>query len=866
MPSAEFFARLRIVGVLVCVGALLAPAVRAAEYFVNAASANCSNTGPGTEATPYCTITAALAAHHAAGTIITVLPGTYREQITVSWSGTSVAPITLRAQAGGPPVIVDATDDYSSPALWTHFFGDVWVASGVTWAPRQVFADDARLTPSTADPLVLPARSFRYMAGFGLYVNAGGGSPATHATQVGKRLYGFYVSGRTAIRIEGFTVQRAEERCVQITNSSNVEVVGNRLKSSGRFGLQAQGDSAVRIASNVLWDHQGHGISFTAFTAASIVEDNESYGNADPAVRTANGLYMFSAPRNLIRRNRWHHNQDTGHLMSSGSNDNVSVGNRSWSNGDHGFDHVGATGSTHVNDVAYGNFNDGFSFEGGSIDSEIRNVISIENGATTLRFNLFVDTTSTTNFDSDDNIFWNSGPRAPVRFAQSVYSSVAWYSEMRDQDDRTLQVDPLFVAPATGDFHLQAHSPAIDNANTDLPEWSGTDAEGLPVNNDPGMPDLGVGPVAHADRGALEFQGSSALPNQPPSVQLTLSRTSGVAPLLVRADASGSTDPEAAPLSYMFDLGDGTVLGPQSWPFADHIFGEGTHVVQVTITDAGGASVGTSLTLQVAPPTANHVTDPSFESGFVGWAPTVGGSLVHATGGHTGSHAVRMNAPYEPGSYGLTDDPRWIDDVPFAGSVYHLRVWVKTAVGGGSIVFRVRETHGNVSGPWTTSPHVTLSSVWAELAFDYTSLFKGSKLAVEIVNQSWDPGSAFFVDDVSIECEPGERGGRDDPWPERGGTEAPAFAAAVRPNPMSGGGTWFRITTTRPGAVAVDVFDLAGRRVRELPSTAGTGPGSHAIHFDGRGADGSRLAAGVYHYRVRSAHGLHTGRLVRVGL
>ena len=45
---------------------------RAAEYFVDNTSANCSNTGAGTLANPYCTITAALTARHAPGTIITV--------------------------------------------------------------------------------------------------------------------------------------------------------------------------------------------------------------------------------------------------------------------------------------------------------------------------------------------------------------------------------------------------------------------------------------------------------------------------------------------------------------------------------------------------------------------------------------------------------------------------------------------------------------------------------------------------------------------------------------------------------------------------------------------------------------------------
>src|SRR5262245_14236284 len=55
----------------------------ASEYWVSPAS--CSDGGSGAPPfSSYCTISAALAAHHAPGTVIHVLPGVYREQVTVS--------------------------------------------------------------------------------------------------------------------------------------------------------------------------------------------------------------------------------------------------------------------------------------------------------------------------------------------------------------------------------------------------------------------------------------------------------------------------------------------------------------------------------------------------------------------------------------------------------------------------------------------------------------------------------------------------------------------------------------------------------------------------------------------------------------
>jgi len=45
---------------------------------------------------------------------------------------------------------------------------------------------------------------------------------------------------------------------------------------------------------------------------------------------------------------------------------------------------------------------------------------------------------------------------------------------------------------------------------------------------------------------------------------LFVSPVSGIAPLLVTADASGSSDPDGTIVSYRFDFGDGAVAGPQA--------------------------------------------------------------------------------------------------------------------------------------------------------------------------------------------------------------------------------------------------------------------------------------------------------------
>jgi hypothetical protein len=179
-------------------------------------------------------------------------------------------------------------------------------------------------------------------------------------------------------------------------------------------------------------------------------------------------------------------------------------------------------------------------------------------------------------------------------------------------------------------------------------------------------------------------------------------------------------------------------------------------------------------------------------------------------------------------------------------------------------MLRVRETSGGNATPWSSTPLVTPDGTWQALVLDYTTMFAGSSLTLEVVHTPWQPGSSFRVDDVTIEYLPGTGVPGEDRGPRPGGiSDGSDIAPALSPNPVRAGGAWFRITTPRAGEVAVHLYDLAGRRVRTLRDP-GTAAGMHVLRFDGRGDDGARLALGVYHYQVRSPAGVRTGRLVLV--
>ena len=478
----------------------------AGTFYVDGANRSCSDKGSGTRSKPYCTISAASLARGGAGTTIIVKPAVYREQIKVTNSGTSRAPFVF--QADGSPVVIDGADDFSSRSDWTRFSGKVWVASRVNWKPKQVIVDGKRLKPSKANLRRLRVNSFRYFPGNGLYVNIGGDNPGSHETFIGRRSRGFRMAGKSHVTIDGFSITRTGDPGIFIKEfCKNIIITNNSVTFCNQRGIAVRQSSDILIAWNTASNNNGHGISLTSGVSNSVVANNESFLNSMVNVSKANGLHLFDSSDNLIQSNLFHNNQDSGQQINgSKSIENISVQNISWNNGDHGFDQVRAKGTIHNGDVAWGNFKDGFSVEGGSKNVQIFNSIAIDNGLNTRRSNLFVDPNSTSGFVSDFNIFWNSNrSQPPIKYSSKRYASLADYIEATGNDINSIEADPLFVDPDGGDFHLMVGSPAIDSADSSTPGWPKTDAEDRPRKNEQRTPDTGLGSIDHADRGALEF-------------------------------------------------------------------------------------------------------------------------------------------------------------------------------------------------------------------------------------------------------------------------------------------------------------------------------------------------------------------------
>src|SRR5262249_17859862 len=153
---------------------------------------------------------------------------------------------------------------------------------------------------------------------------------------------------------------------------------------------------------------------------------------------------------------------------------------------------------------------------------------------------LYVDSGATSGFSSNDNVLWNATSQAPVRFASTVYALLSTFAAATANDARSNQADPRFLNPQAGDFHLMSGSPAIDAADATVADCAATDVGGRAPADDPATPNRGLGAVDFADRGALEYVSGNA----PPIAALAVTPVTGRAPLLVSADASGSSDPD----------------------------------------------------------------------------------------------------------------------------------------------------------------------------------------------------------------------------------------------------------------------------------------------------------------------------------
>ncbi|TDU83946.1 parallel beta-helix repeat protein [Kribbella voronezhensis] len=266
----------------------------------------CSDSGPGTTTTPYCTIGKGVS-NLAAGRILYIGNGSYAETIKPAVSGTASAPITITRWAGRTPTVTGST--YYGANLTGRSYVTV---SGLTF------------TGTVAD---------------GIYVSNGDHLTVTGNTVTGA---GRQAQGRTApgISVRGATSSVVSGNYVHHNNGSGI------LLTAGATGITVSGNTASFNAEG--YQRNANGINVVS--PGNAVLRNLTHDNEDSGMQ-----FYPGGNNNLAALNVTYNNGDHGidNLNVTGGR---IISNTVYRNCTTGINVEGTSGSYHVvNNIAVDN-------------------------------------------------------------------------------------------------------------------------------------------------------------------------------------------------------------------------------------------------------------------------------------------------------------------------------------------------------------------------------------------------------------------------------------------------------------------------------------------------------------------------------
>ena len=220
-----------------------------------------SDLGPGTDPlAPLRTIQRA-ADLSQPGDLISIEPGFYHESVDVSTSGTAALPIVFRGSGTG--VVLDGAD----PAVLA---GVSWTAAGsgvhtrvLGFSTGHVVTDQGRLYryDTLADLQILGAGApggFHFDGTTLAVKMADGSTPAAREMYVARHEDGFYLNGRSHVRIENLEIRHfgsgSYGKGVYLRFSSDCAVRSSRIHEIGSAGVWIKGGERNTVEGNEFWD------------------------------------------------------------------------------------------------------------------------------------------------------------------------------------------------------------------------------------------------------------------------------------------------------------------------------------------------------------------------------------------------------------------------------------------------------------------------------------------------------------------------------------------------------------------------------------------------------------------------------------
>jgi parallel beta-helix repeat protein len=341
------------------------------------------------------------------------------------------------------------------------------------------------------------------------------GSKVSVSGTPGGQTFGFYVNGRSYVTVQGFNVTGTGADGIVVRKSSGVIIRGNHVSYSGQpapgklaTGIRLDGVTDSVVAGNTVDHNTNYGIYLQNGSTGNQIVGNRVSRNARVIQRAAAGIELLSSPGNTVCGNILHDNEDSGIGFLGGSNNSLVCNNVVYLNGDHGIDDYGSTGQRIIANTVYKNVTAGINVESGSTGATIANNISVDNGVASPRTHgdIRVEAGSTVGTSMDYDLVYRHAHDTILVWNSVSFESLAAFKSATGQEAHGRQRDPRFRNADRGDFHLTAHSPAIDSADSGVSGQPKTDVEGNPRRDDPRIPNTGAGPRRYDDRGAYEFR------------------------------------------------------------------------------------------------------------------------------------------------------------------------------------------------------------------------------------------------------------------------------------------------------------------------------------------------------------------------
>jgi parallel beta-helix repeat protein len=746
----------------------------ASTLYVDRASPACSDSGPGSQSQPFCTIGAG-AAVVAAGQTVQVASGTYPEAVRVTRAGAAGAPIVFTSAPGADVTLTGATDGFA--------------LSGASWVTVNGFTITGTVS-------------------YG--INVSGGSHVTisntHVSQSGHPVQGQIAAG---IRLSGVSDSLVSRNVSDHNSDYGIAVVGgstgvvvshnqtfnnSRVYERATAGIRIYQSVGNTVDGNITHDNQDSGIECYPGANSTLVINNVSYNNGD------HGIDNLTAIGERIIGNTVFHNVTAGINVEGGSTgatvaNNISVDNGIKSPRTHSdirIEHGSTAGTTVDYDLVHLSTPDtlliwdsvsystlaafqqasGQETHGVVADPQWRSpgggdfhltagssaIDSANSGASGAPS---VDVEGNGRRDDPGTPDTGAGPRS--------YDDRGAYEFGGSTQDQP-PAATLAVTPSAGRAPLQVTADASGSADTDATPIQSysfdfgdgsapTGPQAAPTANhtfaDPGTFTVTVTVTDTAGLAStVTATVSVAAPaDNPPVAALAVTPSSGPAPLQVAADASGSSDPDATPIqSYGFDFGDGSVpTGPQPGATAAHTYtADGTYTVAVTVTDTAGQSSTAHADVTVGS-SQNLVANPGFEAGLTGWNTSGSGTgvtIARVSDAHSGSFAGELaNTSTSPASCTLNDSPNWVRTT--VSGTYTGSFWVKAPTAGATLKVRFREYDGTTNAGSVTA-QFTLTTSWQHVFVNYAPSVLGSTLDFNAYISSAPPGTCFTADDVDI--------------------------------------------------------------------------------------------------------------------